>query len=105
SGHYHRIPLLYAQSTDDLTLYQKMREQRIPRPRRGRGIGVSRESIRPGRLLPKQLPTGDLTFSQIYKICEKVRLKIQLILAIPIFYSERHYFLGRSIPGSAWRAT
>jgi len=26
---------------------------------RRRGIGVSRESIRPGKLLPKQLATGD----------------------------------------------
>jgi hypothetical protein len=28
---------------------------------------------------------------------EEVRLK-------PIFYSERHSFLGRSSPGAAWRA-
>ena len=33
----------------------------------GSRIGVSRESIHPGKLLPKQLATGD--FSQIYKIC------------------------------------
>jgi hypothetical protein len=37
-------------------------------------VGIIRESIRPGKLLPKQLATGD--FSQIYKICEKVRLKL-----------------------------
>jgi len=29
--------------------------------------------VRPGKLLPKQLATADL--SQIYKICEKARLK------------------------------
>jgi hypothetical protein len=34
---------------------------------------ISRESIRPGKLLPKQLAAGD--FSQIYKICEKVKLR------------------------------
>jgi hypothetical protein len=41
---------------------------------RGRGIGVSRESFRPGKLLPEQLATGDLLTNR--KICEKVRLRI-----------------------------
>src|SRR5215469_3744443 len=36
-------------------------------------VGVSRESFRPGKLLPKQLATGDLLTNR--KICEKVRLK------------------------------
>jgi len=35
-------------------------------------VGVSRESFRPGKLLPKQLATGDLLTNR--KICEKVRL-------------------------------
>jgi hypothetical protein len=35
---------------------------------------LTRISHAPGELLPKQLATGD--FSQIYKICEKVRLKV-----------------------------
>src|SRR6516162_480080 len=39
---------------------------------RRRGIGVNRESFRPGNLLPKRLATGDLLTNR--KICEKVRL-------------------------------
>jgi hypothetical protein len=35
-------------------------------------VGVSRESFRPGKLLPKQLATGDLLRNR--KICEEVRL-------------------------------
>jgi hypothetical protein len=35
-------------------------------------VGVNGESIRPGKLLPKQLATGDLLTNS--KLCEKVRL-------------------------------
>ena len=35
---------------------------------------VSRESFRPGKLLPKQLATGDLLTNR--KVCEKVRLNV-----------------------------
>src|SRR5262249_2223398 len=48
----------------------------IPRPR----DRVNRESFRPGKLLPKQLATGDLLTSR--KICEKVRLKGFTILEV-----------------------
>jgi len=41
---------------------------------RGRGIGVNRESFRPGKLLPKQLARGDLLKNR--KICKKVRLSL-----------------------------
>ena len=37
-------------------------------------VGVSRESFRPGKLLPKQLATGDLLTNR--KICEKARLEM-----------------------------
>ena len=39
-------------------------------PIRRRQLGVSRESIRPGKLLPKQLATGN--FLTNLEICEKV---------------------------------
>ena len=42
-------------------------------PIRRRRIGVSRESIRPGKLLPKQPATGNLLTN--LEICEKVRLR------------------------------
>jgi hypothetical protein len=46
-------------------------------------IGVSRESIRPGKLLPKQPATGNLLTN--LEICEKVRLR-------PRPYLEMIYF-------------
>jgi hypothetical protein len=56
-------------------------------PIRGRRIGVSRERIRPGKLLPKQLATG--AFTQIYRICEKVRLTTLSLYSIAHFLQER----------------
>jgi len=70
-------------------------------PIRRRQLGVSRESIRPGKLLPKQLATGN--FLTNLEICEKVRLRPRPLSGDDLFTGWRWWRWRRGRRGTTGR--